>query len=359
MKKRLLYVLPSILSILIGLIAGWYLLFVTNPANSFQGMVTILRGGFIDGVSGLGTLLYTATPIILTGLSVGFSIRTGSFNIGASGQFTIGAIVAIIIGVKAVSLPPVVHSVVAILAGTIAGGIWGTIIGLLKAKFKVSEVISGILLNYIAMLLTNILIKKYVYDTSFNRTLDVAKSAIIPNNLFDSFLPGSKISISFLFVLIAVVAMKILIERSVLGYELKILGMSKTAGKYAGMDYKKGIVISMTISGMLAGFAGALMYLSNFGDHIPVVDVILQQGFTGISVALLGLCDPIRTLIAALFIAQITIGGNYLQIISYSPEVVDIIIAIIVYCGALVYPIRKAMENFITSKQINNSKEEA
>ena len=361
MKKKIISILPSIISALIGLIAGWYLLFVTNPANSFSGMLTVLRGGFIDGISGLGMLLYTATPIILTGLSVGFSIKTGLFNIGASGQFTIGAVVAIIIGVKATFFPPIIHTIVAVLAGIIAGGIWGTISGILKAKFHVNEVISGILLNYIAMLYTNILVKYYVFDSAYNRSLDVAKSAIIPNDLLDSLLPGSKISISFFVVLIVVVIMKIVIDRSVIGYEFRITGKNKYAGQYAGMNYQKNIIISMLISGMLSGLAGSIMYLSNFGDHIPVVDIILQQGFTGISVALLGMSDPIGTLVASLFIAQLTIGGNYLQLFSYSPEVVDIIIAVIVYCGALVYPIRIMINNFVHKKriQIENKKEEA
>ena len=352
MKKKLLSVLPSIISILIGLIVGWYLLFVTNPQDSFLGMITILRGGFIDGISGLGTLLYTAYPIILTGLSVGFSIKTGLFNIGSSGQFTIGAIVAIIIGVKATSLPPVIHSVVAVIAGTIAGGLWGAISGLLKAKFKVNEVISGILLNYIAMLCTNILIKKYVFDSTFNRNLDVAKTAIIRSNLLDSILPGSKVNIGFFIVLGVVIFMKIFIDRSTAGYEFKITGKNTFAGSYAGMNYQKNVIVSMLIAGMLSGLGGALMYLSDFGDHITVVDSVLQQGFTGISVALLGMSNPIGILVASLFIAQLSIGGNYLQLFCYSPEVVDIIIAIIVYCGALVYPIKMIINELIIKKKI-------
>lgn len=360
MKKKLISILPSIISILIGLIAGWYLLFVTNPADSFYGLYIILCGGFIDGISGLGTLLYAATPIILTGLSVGFSIKTDLFNIGASGQFTIGAFVAILVGVKATFLPPVIHCIVAIIAGTLAGGIWGVIVGFLKAYFKVNEVISGILLNYIAMLLTNLLIKNYVYDSMYNRTLDVAKSALIPKNLFDSILPGSKISISFFIALAVVILMKVLIDRSCTGYEFKITGKNKYAGRYAGMIYSKNVIKSMLIAGMLAGLGGALMYLTDFGDHISVVDVILQQGFTGISVALLGMSDPIGTLIASLFIAQLTIGGNYLQLFCYSPEVVDIMIAIIVYCGALVYPIRIIIDNIISKrKKKTEIKEEA
>ena len=360
MKKKILDILPSIISVIIGLIAGWYLLFVTNPADSFLGMATILRGGFIDGISGLGTLLYAATPIILTGLSVGFSFKAGLFNIGATGQFTLGAIVAIIVGVKATFLPPVIHSVVAIIAGIIAGGIWGALSGFLKAKFQVNEVISGILLNYIAMLYTNILIKEYVYDSFHNRTLDVAKSAVIPNDLFDSFLPGSKISISFFVVLAVVIIMKIIIDRTVHGYEYKITGKNKFAGQYAGMNYQKNIIKSMLIAGMLSGFAGAIMYLSNFGDHILVIDELLLQGFAGISVALLGMSNPIGTLFASLFIAQLSIGGNYLQLLCYSPDVVDIIISIIVFCGALVYPIKVIINNIINKKNkkhINNIEE--
>ena len=116
---------------MIGLVFGWVLLFVTKPSEAFAGIRTILGGGFTDGVRGIGMLLYTATPIILTGLSVGFSIRTGLFNIGAAGQFTVGAFAAIWTGVYLEGLPPLMHCALAILAGTLAGALWGLISGLL------------------------------------------------------------------------------------------------------------------------------------------------------------------------------------------------------------------------------------
>ena len=121
-------ILPSVLSALIGLLFGWYLLFLTKPTDSFAGLGTILSGGFADGISGIGVLLYTATPIILTGLSVGFSIQTGLFNIGAAGQFTVGAFAAIWVGVGVSGLAPWLHCALAILAGMAAGGLWGWII---------------------------------------------------------------------------------------------------------------------------------------------------------------------------------------------------------------------------------------
>lgn len=356
-KDKLLSVLPSILSILLGLFIGWYLLFISNPVDSLSGVKTILFGAFTDGRGGIGNLLYIATPIVLTGLSVGFSIKTGLFNIGASGQFTVGAFAAIFVGVKFTFLPAILHCVVAVLAGVIAGGIWGLLSGYLKARFNVSEVISGILLNYIGMLLVNLLSRKFIYDDVYNRTQSVAKTAMIPNGIFESLFPGSRVNISFALVLITVFLIRFILNKSTIGYEFRITGKNKYAGQYAGMNYVKDIILSMVIAGMLSGFAGALMYLSDFGDHIVIVDTILQQGFTGISVALLGMSNPIGILFSGLFIADITIGGNYLQLYGYSSDIVDIIISIIVYCGALVIPTRILIEKFKDKKKTKEVEE--
>lgn len=268
-------VLPSLIAVLLGLLLGWFLLFITNPANSFGGILTILSGCLSDGVSGIGNFLYAATPILLTGMAVGFSIKTGLFNIGASGQFTVGAFAAIFVGCKFTFLPPVIHSIVAILCGILSGAFWGYISGALKAHFKINEVISGIMLNYIAMLLVNLLIKKSIYNESFNRSADIADSAMLKADLFDSFLPGSKVSIAFFIALAAVLIIRFVLNRTTLGYELKITGKNPLAGVYSGMKSTKNTIISMTVSGALAGLGGALMFLCDFGDHILVVENIL------------------------------------------------------------------------------------
>lgn len=350
-KEKLIDIVPSFIAVVIGIIVGWYILFVTNPVDSLAGIGTILLGGFNEGIAGIGNVLYTATPIILTGLSVGFGLKTGLFNIGASGQFTAGAFVAILAGVKLTFLPAGIHAVVAVLLGVIAGALWGGISGFLKAHFKVSEVISGIMLNYIAMLTVNMFIKSYIFDEAHNRSAAVANTAEILHNTFDFILPGSNISIIFIVALLVAVFIKIIMDKTTFGYELKTTGRNSFAAEASGCNTKKNTARALAISGALAGLGGALMFLSDFGDHIHVAENILQQGFTGISVALLGLADPIGIIIAGLFIAYITVGGNYLQLFSYTPDMVDMIIAVIVFCGALALPIKLAIKAKINRKK--------
>ena len=154
----------SILAIVCGLLFGLIILLISNPSQAFGGFMMIIQGGFTDGMQGFGQVLYMATPLIMTGLSVGFAFKTGLFNIGASGQFTAGAFAAVYVGVKFTFLPPGVHCLAALLAAILAGALWGMVPGLLKAFFNVNEVISSIMMNYIGMYLTNMLIQNTVYD---------------------------------------------------------------------------------------------------------------------------------------------------------------------------------------------------
>ncbi len=345
-SERWIRILPSLISVLIGLLLGWYLLFITKPLDSFGGLGIILTGGFTDGLQGALLWLYTATPIILTGMSVAFSIKTGLFNIGASGQFTAGACAAVITSCcLPAAFPPFLNTLLAMIAGVAAGALCGAVTGAMKARFKVSEVISGIMFNYIVMLLSNLLIKKFAYNSSFNRSADIPSSAALPGNII------------FPIAVVTVLIMKFILDKTTLGYELKTIGKNRNAGIYAGINDRKSILLAMAIAGALAGLGGTLMYMSSYGDHIEVVETVMQQGFDGISVALLGMSSPAGVIIAGLFIAHITVGGNYLQLYSYTPDVVNMIVAIIVYCGALVIPIRVLIGNAIKSREVRKEKQ--
>ena len=238
-----------------------------------------------------------------------------------------------------------------ILAGVLAGTLWGALSGALKAYFKVNEVISGIMLNYIGMLVGNMLIKKYAYNPAFNRSEDIPKEVMLGGGLLEKMLPGSRISIIFFISVAAVLAIKFILDRTTFGYELKLTGKNRYAGIYAGINDKKNIILAMAICGALSGLAGTLVYLSSFGDHILIVESVSQLGFTGISVALLGMSNPIGIIAAGLFIAHITVGGTYLQLFSYTPDVVNMIIGVIVFCGALVIPIRIFFEQLIKKRE--------
>lgn len=325
----------SILAIICGLVFGFIILLASNPGQAFNGFMMILQGGFTDGMKGVGDVLYYSTPIIMTGLSVGFAFKTGLFNIGASGQFTAGAFAAVFVGVKCSFLPGSIHWLAALLAALAAGALWGCVPGLLKAFCNVNEVISAIMMNYIGMYVVNLLIRNSIYDQLKNQSMEVAPGAILPKAGLDKLFPGASLNIGILIAVLCVIIIYIVLNKTTFGYELKACGLNPDASKYAGINEKRNIVLSMVISGALAGLGGALLYLAGSGKYLQVLDVIAPEGFSGISVALLGLSNPIGILFAGLFIGHITVGGYNMQLFDFVSEAIDIIIAAIVYCGAL------------------------
>lgn len=335
MQKSIISFSSSIMAIIVGLIFGLIILIASNASEAMEGFSIILKGGLGNGARGIAQTINLAVPIIMTGLSVGFAFRTGLFNIGAAGQFTLGSFVAVLIGVKFTFLPPVIHFIVAILCAAIAGGLWGFIPGFLKATSNVNEVISSIMTNYIGIFFVNMMIPKLkLYDQLKNQTLPVAMSARTPKLGMDKIFSGANIDMSILIVMLSVAIIYIIIEKTTFGFELKACGMNKDASRYAGINDKKNIILAMVISGVLAGIGGALMYLGSTGKYMQVLDVIAAEGFNGISVALLGVSNPIGIFFAGLFIAHITVGGYNLQLLSFVPEVIDMIVAAIIYCGA-------------------------
>lgn len=327
--------IASILAVVCGLLFGLIIMLVSKPANALGGFAMIVQGAFTDGIIGIGQMFYYATPIILTGLSVAFAFKTGLFNIGCSGQFTAGAFAAVYVGVHMDYLPPVVHCVVALLAAVLAGAAFGFVPGFLKARFNVNEVISSIMMNYIGMYAVNLLIQKTVYNQLKNESVPVAETANLSKAGLDIIFPDTNINIGILIAVACVIIVYIILNKTVFGYELKACGKNAAAGKYAGINAKRNIILSMVIAGALGGLGGALLYLANSGKYLQVLDLIAPEGFVGISVALLGLSNPFGVLLAGLFIGHLTVGGYNMQLYNYAPEVIDIIIASIVYCGAL------------------------
>ena len=325
----------SIIAIVCGLMFGFIILLVSNPSQAGNGFMMILQGGFTDGMKGIGDVLYYSTPIILTGLSVGFAFKTGLFNIGASGQFTAGAFAAVYVGVQWTFLPGGIHWLVALLAAMLAGALWGSVPGMLKAFFNVNEVISAIMMNYIGMYLVNLLIRQSIYDQVKNQSMAVASSAQLPKAGLDKLFPGASLNIGIFITVLFVILVYIILNKTTFGYELRACGLNSNASKYAGISEKKNIILSMVISGAIAGLGGALLYLAGSGRYMQVLDVIAAEGFAGISIALLGLSNPIGILFAGLFIGHITVGGYNMQLFDFVSEAIDIIIAAIVYCGAL------------------------
>lgn len=333
-RKTLLNFSSSILAILAGFIFGFIILLFTGPEKAVEGFLAMLKGGFEEGITGISRFIYFSIPIIMTGLSVGFAFKTGLFNIGASGQFTIGAFVAVYIGVKWTFLPPNIHWLVALIGAFIGGALWGALPGIFKAFANVNEVISSIMTNYIAMYLVNILVTNTIYEKVKNQSLEVASSANIPKIGLEKIFTGSTINIGLIIAIISVIIIYILLEKTTFGYELKACGQNVDASKYAGINTKRSIILSMVIAGALAGLGGGIVYLYGVGKHLQVLDVIAPEGFTGISVALFGQSNPFGILLAGLFIAHLKVGGTNLQLYGYAPEFIDIIVSSIIYFGS-------------------------
>jgi simple sugar transport system permease protein len=349
----------SIVAIFAGLLFGFIILLISNAPQAADGFIIILKGGFSTGAHGMGQVLYFATPLIMTGLSVGFAFKTGLFNIGAAGQFIMGAFAAVYVGVKWTFIPAPFHWMVALLAAMVVGGLWALIPGLLKAYLNVHEVISTIMMNYIGMYFANFMVKATVFDTRKALSMNVAETAVLPkgglDKVFFNLRPSGSMDIStvnsgiYIAVIVAII-MFIILNKTTFGYELKACGLNKEASKFAGINEKRSIVFSMVIAGALAGLGGGLLYLSGAsGRHIKAVDVLAVEGFNGIPVALLGLSNPIGIIFSAIFISYITLGGNYLQTLDFVPEIIDIIIACIIYFSAFALLFRNILPKILRS----------
>lgn len=350
-KRNYVGVLSSVFAIVIGLLVGLIILFLSNPSQALPGFATILTGALTHGMKGVGQVFYYATPIILTGLSVGFAFKTGLFNIGTPGQFLVGAFGAVYVGILWTNLGSI-HWVVALLASVLFGAVWGLVPGLLKAYFNVNEVIASIMMNYIGLYLVNWTVKSYkpLFNNLRNESKNVAATAVIPKMGMDKLFPGSSVNGGIIIAIIVVIIIYIVLNKTTFGYELKAVGFNKDASQYAGINEKKSIIMSMMIAGAIAGLAGGLLYLAGTGKHIEVKDVLGSEGFTGISVALLGLSHPIGVLFSGIFIAYLTAGGFYLQLFEFSTEIIDIIVAVIIYFSAFALIVKMLLDKMKKTK---------
>ena len=333
-------VLASLLSIVVGLVLGFVLLVLLNPGAAVGGMRAMLATGF-SSMDKLGKVLYQAAPLMMCGLSVGFAFKTGLFNIGASGQYTMGAFFSLLCAIQ-FQLP----WYVCLLAGAVGGAIWGIFPGLFKAYFNVNEVITAIMFNWIGMYLVNLLLANMpnmlasgwgASNSDRTAALNVANpGAILPRGPFAALFGNSSwINISIIITIIFAILVWVILQKTTFGYELKAVGLNKSAARYAGINEKKNIILSMAIAGALAGFGAGLYYLSNVSQWNPLNSTSLPaMGFNGISVALLASSNPIGTIFSALFISHISVGGSFLSTKYYPTEISDLISGIIIYLCA-------------------------
>ena len=347
-KVRIPSNLPaSLVAIFIGLLVGFLVLLASSPENAVRGFAALLTGAVSGGFADFGNVITYASIFILSGLSVGFAGKTGVFNIGGSGQFIVGGVVALYVGILWTWLPAGVHSLVAVIAGTLAGAVWGALIGLLKAFFNVSEIVVGILLNYIGLYLANMLVLAKFYNPLANRSQAVAPSALVPTLGLDKVFPSTGADVSIIVAVFFAIFVYVIIYKTTFGYEIRACGYNKDAGIYSGINAKRNIIYSMAIAGALPGLAGAMFYLSSSFNYLAVVDSMPSQPVSGIVCSLIAMGNPIGIIFSGLFIAYITVSGLDMQLYGFVPEIVDVVTSVIIYCTAFVILINKSVSNLL------------
>ena len=323
--------ISSLIAIGLGLLFGFIIIVIANPSDAFEGLKLLLTGGFYRGAKSLGQVFYLAVPIMMTGLSVAFAFKCGEFNIGTPGQYIIGAFTAVFIALKCTFIPNSILWFVCIIAAGLAGALWAIIPGMLKAFRNVNVVISCIMCNYIGMLLVIEGVKATIYNPTGAESYPVPADKAIPAFGLDKIFPDSNINFGIVVAILLCIVAYIIMNKTTFGYELKACGYNSAGAKYAGMNEKKCIILSMAIAGFFAGVGGAIAFMSGTGKTLAISEVLPAEGFNGIPVALLGFNNPIGCIFAALFIGYINVGGNYMQSLDIAIEVIDIIIAAIIY----------------------------
>ena len=362
-------VVASLLSILIGLVVGSLVILIVGLTSksistngAWEGIRLIFAGIFSTGrdASGalswgfnptsVGNMLFRATPLIMTGLSIAVAYKTGLFNIGAPGQYLMGTMVSLML---ALSLPTETMGaflvwLIAFLGGMLAGALWGAIPGLLKAFLNINEVLACIMTNWVAANLVTWLFdisnfknmvegtkSGYIYKTTYN---GVATAKLGLDKLF----PGSQVNAGILVAILFAIVMYILINKTTLGYQLKACGSNRHAARYAGIKDKRNIVLSMAIAGSMAGGGAALYYLSGNTEFFwSTYQSLPATGFNGIPVALLAVNNPIAVIFTAIFMSMLDIIGLQLtNLTAYNEYITDVIIAAIVYLSAFALVIR-------------------
>lgn len=338
LRQKSSSVLAALLCILIGLIVGLIALVIINPEHAWQqGFLRIIQGGFYDFPYGVGKTLTNSAPLIMTGLSVAFAFKTGLFNIGAAGQYTLGAFGGLYCALI-LNLP----WYVCLLASALFGAVWGAIPGVFKAYLNINEVITSIMFNWIGLYMVNEIIYARgtgaMYDANNTRTWKVADrspDSLIPSGGMAELFHTPSTTISIFLAIAAAILIWVVLEKTTFGYELKAVGLNKNAARYAGINEKKNIILSMTIAGALAGFGAGLLYLSGGAEWNPLNTTSLPaMGFNGIATALLAASHPIGTIFSSIFISHITVGGSFLPTKYFPAEIADLISGIIIYLCA-------------------------
>ena len=356
-------VLASVISIIVGLAVGSLIVLIVglvsdqiSGRSTWDGIRLVFMGILSTGrdaagnlsfgfnPTSIGNMLFRATPLIMTGLSVAVAFKTGLFNIGAPGQYLMGTMASLMLalGIPSEVVPPALIWVIAFLGGMAAGAVWGAIPGLAKAYLNINEVLASIMTNWIA---ANVV--TWAFDVSkFKNVVESTKSAYVYKTTFngvetpkfglDELFPGSQVNGGIIIAILIAILMYVIMTKTTLGYQLKACGSNRHAARYAGIKDKRNIVLSMAIAGGLAGAGAALYYLSgNTEFYWQTYQSLPDAGFNGIPVALLAANNPIGVIFTGMFMSMLDVAGTQLTALTpFNEYITDVVIAVIVYLSA-------------------------
>ena len=403
-------VLASLVAILVGMLAGGVIILIvglTNPSlgikGAWEGIRLVVAGLFATGRSpsgsltfgfnsaSFGNMLFRAVPLIMTGLSVALGNKAGLFNIGAPGQYLAGTAASLFVALSVPTnvVPAWLVWIIALLAGMMAGACWGAIPGILKAYLNINEVLACIMTNWIAANavtwvfdvsnLKNVLEgtkSGYIYKTSTilnDVVIDSVRSTVganLPEGAqlvatrggvatgkmgLDAIFSGSQVNGGILVAILIAIVIYVILSRTTLGYQLKACGANRYAARYAGIQDKRNIVLTMALAGALAAAGGALYYLSGNTEFFwNTYQSLPAEGFNGIPVALLAINNPLGVVFSAVFMSMLQICGQKLtELTAYNEYITNVIIAVIVYLSAFMLVIKMWIGKLRKGKAVN------
>lgn len=356
-KPAVQSIIASLLCIIVGLFIGYIALLFINAQGATDAIITIIKNYFTyptkaAALKYCGNTLVKVAPLLMCALSIQFCYQAGLFNIGAAGQYVVGAGASLFCALK---LGLSWH--VCLLAALVAGGVYGVFVGVLKAYLNVNEVISGIMLNWIGLYSVNMILTS-VKEASSPYTVSLEKtnaSAVLPSLGLEKLFSNNKyVTIAIPLAVIIAILLKVVLSMTVFGYEIKATGIAKDAAKYSGMKEKRNVILTLFIGGALAGIGAAFLFLTGYEQWSVTQSSVPGMGFNGIAATFLGGLDPIGTIFASYFIQHITSGGSYIDKNAYPSQISDFISAIIIYlCGFVLF------FKFFLNSRIRNKKNNA
>ena len=360
MKKNILKndgvqsLLASLICVLLGLLIGFIVLLFINPSGAGEAITAVIKN-FLNYSKAatqakyLGNTLVKTAPLLMCALSILFAYKVGLFNIGAAGQYCAGVALSLY-----AALAWGWGWLPCMLLAMLGGMVLGAISGLLKSYCNVNEVISGIMLNWIVLYLTTMLLTNVKEATSPYTFVLAHKnpSAILPSlgigSLFNN---NGYVGLALPLSVLAAVAVWVVLEKTRFGYELRATGNNKNAAKYCGMAEKRNIILTLVISGALAGLGAAMLYLTGYEQWQCSTSSVPGMGFNGIAAAFLGGLNPFGTILASFFIQHITAGGAYVDKSMYCAQISDLISSLIIYLCGFVLFIKYAMNVGIRKRE--------